>query len=353
MAEENPLKIIMLSSAIGTSTGGLGSYVTNLKHALQRRGHDVTLLRPVERFSIGPFLRTLIYNAQCLRVLGSTTPTIIHSHTYDGSLVPRTGAPFIATLHGVLADEVKYFSKFQDRAWARLLARLEALNCRRADRCTAVSEYSRRIAADMYNLSISDIEVVPACINLDVFEPAKRRPPSKTRRVLFVGRIYHRKGLQVLLRAMAILRDKEVSLWIVGTGPDQPRMKRIVRALGLSEQVRFLDIVPLRELVHCYQTSDVVCIPSLQEGLSIVALEAQACGTPVVGTRVGGLPEAVADRKLLASPGDPYELSAALAHVLYGRYGEGPQWRCREFIEKNFSSWKVSEKMESIYRQVL
>lgn len=355
---EDHLRVAMVSSGIGTSTGGVGSYVFNLAQALRELGHCVTVTRAFCSPRT-PFLKTILYNAQCMSLARCPRDTVLHCNTYDGSLIPRRRTyAFVTTVHGVVADEVGYFRKFRDRVLTRALARLEALSCRRADYCTAVSEYSRRRAADLYSLDPSRIAVVPACVDLVRFKPAEQVDSpihsSCSKSILFVGRIYRRKGLEVLVRAMSVLRQPDVTLRIIGSGPDQPRIERIVRGLRLSKQVHFLGNVSSEQLVRYYQTSTVVCIPSLQEGLSIVALEAQACGVSVVATRAGGLPEAVADERLLVSPGDPHELAVALEGVL----GDGSprnhlQRMSREFVKKNFNPSRISRRMEAVYRGAL
>jgi glycosyltransferase involved in cell wall biosynthesis len=107
------------------------------------------------------------------------------------------------------------------------------------------------------------------------------------------------------------------------------------------------------ELLHCYQRSSIVCIPSLQEGFGIIALEAQACGTLVVSTRTGGLPDAVEDKRYLVLPGDVNELSEALARALNDRSSEKAWRRRHEFIEKNFSYRKVGLQLEDVYKRAL
>jgi D-inositol-3-phosphate glycosyltransferase len=130
--------------------------------------------------------------------------------------------------------------------------------------------------------------------------------PAGAHVVTFVGRIQPHKGPEVLIRAIAemvshspALRAKLITLIVGGASgantSEVDRMKELVNWLGISDVVRFAPPAQRQELADYYRASDLVCVPSYSESFGLVALEAQACGTPVVASAVGGLRTAVAD----------------------------------------------------------
>jgi glycosyltransferase involved in cell wall biosynthesis len=112
--------------------------------------------------------------------------------------------------------------------------------------------------------------------------------------VLAVGALVALKGVDLVIRAMAALRN--VTLIIAGAGPDQGALQRLARDLGVGGRVRFLGPMTQQRLAACYSAADVLVLASAREGFPNVLLEALACGTPVVATAVGGVPEIVRER---------------------------------------------------------
>jgi D-inositol-3-phosphate glycosyltransferase len=147
--------------------------------------------------------------------------------------------------------------------------------------------------------------------------------------LLFVGRIQPHKGPEVLIRAVAemlshtpMLRSKLQAVIMggpSGNGSKEPeRLAGLATFLGVSENIKFVPPVPHEELSDWYRAADLVCVPSYSESFGLVALEAQACGTPVVATAVGGLRAAVADgiSGVLVDGHNPKAWSATLQRLL-------------------------------------
>src|SRR6266550_1131703 len=163
--------------------------------------------------------------------------------------------------------------------------------------------------------------------------------------VLFVGRLVERKGVAHLIEAMARLGhgDEGPRLEIVGAGPERPRLEALARRLGVANRVAFRGKIAPDELQASYARAAVCVLPSVldargdTEGLGVVLLEAMNHATPVIASRVGGIPDIVEDgvSGLLVPPGDAAALAAAVRRLrddpdLARRLGEGGRRRLRE-----------------------
>lgn len=143
------------------------------------------------------------------------------------------------------------------------------------------------------------------------FRNASGRDDAERDGLLFVGRLVSVKGTDLALDALARLHaeGKSVSLTLCGDGPDREQLEQQARALGVREHVYFAGWTVPEELAQYYGRAEVALVPSRYEPFGIVALEAVACGCPVVAARTGGLPEAVGPCGLLFAPGDAGDLA--------------------------------------------
>jgi glycosyltransferase involved in cell wall biosynthesis len=204
------------------------------------------------------------------------------------------------------------------RRWYGFTA-MQARVAPRLDAVTTVSESSRRDIATHLHVPAPGIEVVPVGIDPDVFTPPPAdRPREADSIVVTTSADVPLKGLVHLLEAVAKLRtERPVQLTVVGTarpgGPAESALDRLV----LRDAVRFTGPLPETDLVRLLQSATVAAIPSLYEGFSLPAVEAMACGTPLVTTDAGALPEVVGTQAgLRVRAGDVDELTAALRMVL-------------------------------------
>jgi D-inositol-3-phosphate glycosyltransferase len=205
--------------------------------------------------------------------------------------------PLVATFHTL--DRVKALAGLGDDPEVR--ARTEADVVRCADLMAVATEGERRQLADLYDADLERVAIVPPGVDHHVFMPgdgeeARRELGLGGRRVLlFVGRLQPLKGADLAIRTLGELDDPAAVLLVVG-GPsghdgerERARLERLVAALDVEDQVRFVPPQPHAELARYYRAAHVCVVPSHTESFGLVALEAAACGTPVVAAAVGGL----------------------------------------------------------------
>ena len=224
---------------------------------------------------------------------------------------------------------------------ARARRWIERMVMRRCHHVVVLSEFMKRQVMAAHGIAPKDITVVPGAADLALFYPAEDRdevrrelkiPESRT--VLFTVRnLVPRMGLEHLIEAMTMLGEERhnVVLLIGGEGPMRPRLEELIRSKGLQDSVQLLGFVPEEQLAKYYQASDLVVMPTLQlEGFGLVTVEALACGTPVMGTPVGAIPEVLSTvDPLLVTEGTDGGSLAKTLRLWLTRFREQPGERER------------------------
>jgi glycosyltransferase involved in cell wall biosynthesis len=174
-------------------------------------------------------------------------------------------------------------------------------------------------------------------------------------RFLFAGRLNRQKGLAHLLRALAVMKELAM-LDVVGEGEDAASLKLLASQLGVSDRVAWHGQLPQDGLLRMYQRSTAVVVPSVDEGLGLVAVEAQLTESPVIAFRSGGLTDIVADQQtgLLVSPGDTDQLAKAMDRILIDReFALRIAQSGRDHALASFSPDSAAEKYISIYEEAI
>ncbi|MBI3078454.1 MAG: glycosyltransferase, partial [Deltaproteobacteria bacterium] len=260
----------------------------------------------------------------------------------------------------------------QDRAPQEPCLRVEAerIIMRMADRIVAASPLEKAHMNWYYNCPPERVEVVPCGINLQLFRPGPRPTTRGASSLLYVGRIEPIKGLDVLIRAVGLLvrgspaLREGLELRIIGGEADEDarmqnrelhRLKRLAASLGIEGLVRFMGPQPQEALPAFYARAALCVLPSRYESFGMVALEAMACGTPVIASRVGGLPFIVRDGAtgLLVPEGNSRLLADTIGQLLRDeRRREAMSVQAARFAQ-GFAWSRVAEQIAGLYRAVL
>jgi glycogen synthase len=380
------LRLLLINYELPPIGGGAGHATYHTALALAERGHQVDILtsRYGETTSYERVGDVGIHRVLSLRrgihkcgLLGAATflaraapalPSLLRArrpelcHYYFSlptgllSLYSHglRGLPYLVSLRG--SDVPAYDrTKAEVQVLHRLLGGVNRHIWNRASAVVALSESLRSQALEA-DPSV-DIDVISNGIDIEKFSPPRSpRPERKSVRLVCVCRLVPRKGVDVLLEAMALLRQEPVTLEIIGTGELEETLRERARALGVHRRVHFKGYVAQDELGAHYRRADAFVLPSLAESFGMVLLEAMSCGLPVVASRTGGIPETVTDGEngLLVPAGDPRELAAALRRLVNDRelrleIGENNVRKVRA----RYTWAKVAEQYEHTYRHVL
>jgi len=334
--------------------GGAELAMYQLAQALSLVGHDVTLVADAveEDFARVPSLEIVQLDSRAQR-LAARLPSgffgWITRHLVGNVVTARrvrslirSGRQFdVVHVHGNLAaillsrwttipvvytehDSTPWSCRY--RSWYERLIRkvvYRAVNVtafKRATRVATISESLRAEIIDRWGLAEARVRTIFNGANFDLFNPDRgasgeaivRERYGFERYILFVGSLTARKAPDLLLHALVEARD--TCCVFAGNGPMRAKLEVLAQSLGVADRVAFLGDVAPTDLGRLYVDADLVVIPSVSEGTPLVAFEAMACGTPVLSSRIAGLPELVHDWStgFLVKPGDVGQLAVAI-----------------------------------------
>jgi len=262
------------------------------------------------------------------------------------------------------------FARARWAANARVRLWCERAVMRRCGRIVVLSEFMRQRVMRSHDIGAERIRVIPGAVDAGRFcppdDPATVRDrlhvPQKAVMLFTVRNLVPRMGLDNLVRAVAELgpERQEVLLLIGGEGPLRAALQQLIDELGLTQSVRLVGFLSERELPLYYQAADLVVMPTHElEGFGLVTVEALACGTPVLGTPVGALPEILArvDPRLVAEGSDSPSLAAAIRQTLR-RFRDQPgerqrlAGRGRELVLADYQWERHNRRLDQVLREV-
>jgi glycosyltransferase involved in cell wall biosynthesis len=272
------------------------------------------------------------------------------------------GWPLLVTLHHPITVDRELALSHAESPWKSLtqrrwfgFLRMQKRVAQQMPRVLTVSESSKRDIAEQMGVHPSRMTVVPVGVDHTVFKPRPERTTIPGRIMVTSSSDVPMKGLVPLLEAVAKLRtEREIELLVIGRPREGGRVLRTIERLGLEGVVRCETGMDDIELSKHYAEAQVAVVPSLYEGFSLPAIEAMACGRPLVATTGGALPEVVGrdgETGLLVTPDDPGALASAIGRLLddrelAGRLGQGG----RERVLGRFTWRKTAEGTAEHYR---
>jgi glycosyltransferase involved in cell wall biosynthesis len=409
------MRICLLTYRGNMYCGGQGVYVYYLAKALHDLGHDVTVISgpPYITASDGVKLHKLealnLYETDGFSMLSSPlrmfTPLnlyeaaavhigffpdiftfsvraylklrelmrrekfdVIHDNQtlgYGMLLMKSLGVPVVATIHHpITADLAAAIA--ESETWRRKLRwamfysflTMQGRVSRRMERIVTVSETSAVDTVHAFKLREDRVRIIHNGIDTDIFKKldgVEKVPNS----LVILGKAQDKnKGVPYLLKAVQLLKGEvDVKVSVVGNqSEDGGYGARLIEELGIGDRVTFTGALDTDELVRLYSSAEIAVTASLYEGFGLPAAEAMSCGTPVIASRAGALPEVVGEdgTGVLVPPADPPALAAAIRHLLSDdalrqRMGNA----ARKRIEESFS-WEVAAgETLKVYEEVI
>lgn len=239
----------------------------------------------------------------------------------------------------------------------QLIRRLADAVLKGKTRFVATSNYHREQLIQE-GVNPSSIRVVYSGIDVSAFESQKGKMTRQSLNlgnrpmILVPARLHPMKGHLPLIEAFRLLRMKmpDATLWFAGQGPSRDRIREAIGTHGLGEEVHLLG--QRTDIPELLAAADVVCLPSMNEGLPAALLEAFAAAKPVVATSVGGIPEALThgDEGFLVPPNNPLPLAQALERILRAEdLGQSMGLRGRQTVQDRFSAQDTTRALEGAY----
>ena len=326
-----------LAALGGRETGGMNVYVRELSRELGARGYAVDVFTrrasPAE-----PDVQPFGPNARVINVDAGPADTIdknaipahldefernildfaaregiaydlVHSHYWMSGavalrLAERWSVPHVAMFHTLA--EVKMRARVSEHE-PQVRIEAERAIAAAADRIVVASRHELHLLTTLYHADDARIAVVPCGVDLERFYPMDKEHARQQlalkdgdRIILFVGRIEPLKGIDILISAAAQLHEDE-NFRVLIVGGDQraeaelATLRALAERLDIDHHISFVGAVPHEELPMYYNAADVCVVPSYYESFGLVAVEAMACGVPVVASRVGGLTSTISD----------------------------------------------------------
>ena len=347
--------------------GGVNTQIRGQARALRALGHSVDIFGPASGpladgehtlgravlISLGGTESGLGVDPRGFAAVGRLARgpfDVIHVHEPLTPLVPwlvvgAARAPLVGTFHVHRESGHRLYAIWKS-ALGPLVRRLRAR--------IAVSDAAMRTVSTHFP---GDYEIVPNGIDVDDFRRSRPRPPALhggTRAVLCVGRLEPRKGVDTLIRAMAVVREKapDVLLVIVGDGSERAALASLA---GDSDKVHFAGQVSDADLAAYVQAADIVCSPALGgESFGIVLLEAMACAKPIVASHIEGYEALVGSTGCarLVPPGDAGALARALSALLTSADERRQLGQAGAAAARAYDWTVVGRRLDDIYRRV-
>jgi glycosyltransferase involved in cell wall biosynthesis len=408
--DERPLKICLLTYRGNPTCGGQGVYIKHLSKALADLGHKVDvisgppyprldfkvklhklpsldlynpehffhvqnlrdLINPLNMYEFlnmctGSFPEPFTFGERAYRYLlkNKMSFDVVHDNqclAYGIGKIARELFPTIATIHHPITvdrrEEFKaaksIYQKFKISRWYTFI-KMQVKVARSLSYIVTVSEFTKKDIAREFSIEENKFRVVHNGINNEYFYPAQNGTRPENSIIVTNSADMPLKGLNYLLKAVAEIRKKQsVKLTVIGEPKKNGIIQKLVAKLNIGDIVNFTGRIANEDFADYYAKATIAVVPSLYEGFGIPAVEAMACGVPLITTSGGALPEVVGDAGMIVPPADASALSRAITYLFnnpderkkYAKVGLGR-------VNSVFSWPKAAQKVVDIYREAI
>ncbi len=379
-----------LATLGGVDAGGQNVHVAALAAALADRGHDVVVYTRadapslprrvqlgrrvhVEHINAGPPVR--VPKDDLLPYMGTFAtglvhswrgdpPDVVHAHFWMSGLASITaagscGVPVVQTFHA-LGTVKRRWQGDQDTSPAARIEIERWVGCRAARIIATCTDEAAELRA--MGVPVETVDVVPCGVDVSLFSPAAEevRPAGHPPRLLIVSRLVPRKGVEDAIRALALIPAAELvivggpSADQLGDDPEVVRLRQVMDACGVSTRVRLTGHLRHEELPEMIRSSDALLAVPWYEPFGMTALEAMACGMPVVASAVGGLLDTVTPgvTGVFVNSRDPQSIAAGARDVLRDDERRAAMGRAgAERVKDRYSWQRIAEQTEQTYHR--
>ena len=341
------MNILIICKALeDTYEGGIQTHVSSLTTELLNLGHKVTLLTAgsiLEKnkyvvkgdlttiklpylsrtFSLGltNFLGEWSFNFMVKRWIKANSHKydLIHVQGRSGMMLKQKNidTPIITTIHRLMTIESKwnkkeYANKMDRVLHLRFCNKYEQSILKHSNSIIAVSRFTKKEILEFVDIDEDKITVIPNGVDLKPFEKKE-----KENKLIFVGRLSKVKGLSILIEAMRLV-DDDIELDIIGSGPNQAELERLIRKYKLGSRIHMLGRRSRKVVYEMMKVSRALVLPSFHESQGIVLLEANVHELPVIATDYSGIPEFIIDgvNGLLFQKGHPSSLAKKITEII-------------------------------------
>jgi len=366
------MKKFLIINVIPSGVGGIQTYGKALEENLKKSGILVERIEIYKVSITNNFLKEIIKKVakifvnlkRLLKIIreNKDKKIILHAHVakyisfWENSLyaifINFLKVPFIFHIHSSLLHIEYQRSNFLGKAFRNYIFN-------KCKKIIALSNYWKEKILEIKTIPKYKIAVIPNFIDADKFniyspEESKKnlRLPTDKKIVFGIGRLVDRKGFQYLIEAIPdMVKERNDVLFIIGgKGPMREKLERKIQSMKINEYVRLVGFIPDDVLPLWMNACDIYVLPSLRETFPIVMLEALASGKPVVGTKIGAIPEIIKnDYGLLVEPANPKDLAEK---ILIDLNKEWDREKIRRYAEQ-FTWDEIGKKIIKIYNKIM
>jgi len=333
------MRILIVTQDFPPETGGIQAFIYEMAKHFLARGHAVTVVCPGAKNTPSPLppqgrvIRIPIHSSWLFLPLLFRLPRILRAGNFDRVVYAQWPAVLSGLFIPSKSRPPSLCMAYGREMLSGVFGPLRNLLCRYGfETVDTVAPISRAVEKLLrLRANPKKTVLVPPGVDPHRFVPSNAQPLRDRYGfddgpvILSMARMVHRKGLDLVLKAFVRIRTRFPKAWLIlaGDGPEAPALKALAFKMGVAERVRFPGIISAEEMPPLYSLASVFVLPSREspkdiEGFGIVYLEAGACEVPVIGTRTGGIPDAVLEgvTGLLVPQEDESALAGALDRLL-------------------------------------